>query len=116
MPQPKPSRRGAPSPPAAPSTQWDAAAVRALRAHLGATQGELAEELGVRQQTVSEWETSAYLPRGASAKLLSLVAEQADFTYRAESSVPIPRQFLTHGNPGPASQSGPSPDATDAPR
>ena len=69
-------------------TEWDAEAVRALRAHLGATQGELAEELGVRQQTVSEWETSAYRPRGASAKLLSMVAEQADFSYVAESSVP----------------------------
>ncbi|MCY4623910.1 MAG: helix-turn-helix domain-containing protein [Chloroflexi bacterium] len=67
--------------------EWDAEAVRALRAHLGATQGELAEELGVRQQTVSEWETSAYRPRGASAKLLSMVAEQADFSYVAESSV-----------------------------
>ncbi len=67
--------------------EWDAEAVRALRAHLGATQGELAEELGVRQQTVSEWETSAYRPRGASAKLLSMVAEQAEFAYVAESSV-----------------------------
>lgn len=70
------------------SRQWDADAVRALRTSLGLTQGELAEELGVRQQTVSEWETNVYKPRGASAKLLSMVAEQADFTYRAESSVP----------------------------
>ena len=67
--------------------EWDAEAVRALRAHLGATQGELAEELGVRQQTVSEWETSVYRPRGAAAKLLSMVAEQAEFAYVAESSV-----------------------------
>ena len=74
----------------AESSLWDAAAVRALREHLGATQGELADELGVRQQTVSEWETSAYRPRGASARLLSMVAEQADFEYRAESSVPEP--------------------------
>lgn len=73
-----------------PSQPWDAATVRALRAHLGATQGELAEELGVRQQTVSEWETSIYRPRGASARLLSMVAELAEFTYRAESSVTPP--------------------------
>ena len=45
------------------------------------TQDELAAELGVRQQTVSEWETGQYLPRGASAKLLSLVAERAGFEY-----------------------------------
>ena len=62
--------------------------MRALRSHLGATQGELAGELGVRQQTVSEWETSAYQPRGASARLLSMVAEEAEFTYFAESYVP----------------------------
>lgn len=72
----------------AESTLWDAASVRALRERLGATQGELADELGVRQQTVSEWETGVYRPRGASARLLSMVAEQNDFPYRAESSAP----------------------------
>jgi len=61
---------------------WDARRVRALREHLGLTQGSLAEELGTRQQTVSEWETGRYEPRGASAKLLTLVAERAGFEYR----------------------------------
>ncbi len=69
------------------SRQWDGDAVRALRAHLGVTQGELAEEMGVRQQTVSEWETGVYRPRGASVTLLSMVAERTSFTYRAESSI-----------------------------
>ncbi len=67
----------------APRGGWDAAQVRALRAHLGATQRRLADELGVRQQTVSEWETGAYQPRGASARLLSIVAERAGFRYDA---------------------------------
>ena len=65
---------------------WDAGRVRALRRHLGLSQNALAEELGVRQQTVSEWETGQYRPRGASARLLALVAERADFPYQVEGS------------------------------
>ena len=60
---------------------WDASQVRALRQHLGLSQRELAEELGTRQQTISEWETGLYQPRGTSARLLTLVAERAGFEY-----------------------------------
>lgn len=60
---------------------WDAKLVKALRHHMGLTQAEFAQELGVRQPTVSEWETGAYGPRRASSKLLTLVAEQAGFPY-----------------------------------
>jgi DNA-binding transcriptional regulator YiaG len=63
--------------------QWDADGIQALRRHLGLTQSELSEELGTRQQTVSEWETGMYKPRGASAKLLSMIAEKARFKYDA---------------------------------
>ena len=63
--------------------EWDCASVRALRQHLGMTQQELSDELGVRQQTISEWETGQYQPRGPSAKLLSIVAERAGFEYNA---------------------------------
>ena len=49
---------------------WEAGQVRALRRHLGLSQEGLADELGTRQQTVSEWETGRYRPRGASVKLL----------------------------------------------
>ena len=62
---------------------WDAPRVQALRHHLGLTQQELSEQLGTRQQTISEWETGMYAPRGASATLLSLIAEQARFRYDA---------------------------------
>ncbi|OGO30243.1 MAG: hypothetical protein A2Z29_09020 [Chloroflexi bacterium RBG_16_56_11] len=60
---------------------WDGRSIQALRRHLGLTQQELSERLGTRQQTISEWETGMYRPRGASATLLSMVAEQARFRY-----------------------------------
>jgi DNA-binding transcriptional regulator YiaG len=62
---------------------WDSSSVHALRKHLGLTQQELAEELSMRQQTISEWETGQYEPRGASAALLSIIADRADFSYQA---------------------------------
>ena len=62
---------------------WDSQRIQDLRRHLGLTQRELAERLGTRQQTISEWETGMYQPRGASATLLSIVAEQSKFKYTA---------------------------------
>jgi DNA-binding transcriptional regulator YiaG len=64
--------------------QWSKEEVRALRQHLNLTQARLAEELGTRQQTISEWENGMYRPRGASATLLSIVAERSGFTYKAK--------------------------------
>ena len=61
--------------------RWDGKSVQALRRHLGLTQQELSEKLGTRQQTISEWETGMYRPRGTSATLLSFIAEQARFKY-----------------------------------
>lgn len=66
---------------------WEAGDVRALRRRLGLSQQEMARELGMRQQTVSEWETGQYRPRGASARLLSIIAEGAGFEYEARSAV-----------------------------
>jgi DNA-binding transcriptional regulator YiaG len=63
---------------------WNARQVKALRQHLGLTQEGMAAELGARQQTVSEWETGQYQPRGTSARLLTLIAERGGFRYRAE--------------------------------
>jgi DNA-binding transcriptional regulator YiaG len=63
--------------------RWDGENIQALRRHLGLTQRELSEKLGTRQQTISEWETGMYRPRGASATLLSMIAEQARFKYDA---------------------------------
>ncbi len=56
---------------------WDAEGVRRLRERLGVTQAELADRIGTRQQTVSEWETRASSPRRMSQRLLRMVAEEA---------------------------------------
>jgi DNA-binding transcriptional regulator YiaG len=65
---------------------WDAGRVKALRRHLDMTQGQMARELGTRQQTISEWETGLYSPRGLSERLLSMVAERAGFQYGAQAA------------------------------
>lgn len=62
--------------------QWSSRSVRALRKHMGMTQQQMAEELGTRQQTISEWETGMYRPRGGMNRLLTLVAERAGFEYQ----------------------------------
>jgi DNA-binding transcriptional regulator YiaG len=59
--------------------RWDADMIRALRAYLDVNQQQMAEMLGVRQQTVSEWETSAYTPTRSRSKYLTMVAEQKGF-------------------------------------
>jgi DNA-binding transcriptional regulator YiaG len=66
---------------------WDGQQVRALRQHLKLTQARLADELGTRQQTISEWETGMYKPRGTSATLLTLVAERSGFKYTANAKI-----------------------------
>ena len=63
--------------------QWNSQHIQALRRHLGLTQRELADKLGTRQQTISEWEKGMYTPRGTSSTLLSIVAERAKFEYQA---------------------------------
>ncbi len=62
---------------------WTGDAIKALRRHMGLTQAQFAEELGTRQQTISEWETGVYRPRGTAAKLLTILAERAAFDYTA---------------------------------
>ena len=55
--------------------------------HLGSTQQQLAETLGTRQQTISEWETGMYRPRDASVTILNIIAERAEFVFQADSKV-----------------------------
>jgi DNA-binding transcriptional regulator YiaG len=65
--------------------EWDAKRIRALREHMGMTQQQMADELEVRQQTISEWETGVHKPHRSTQKTLSLVAERAGFVYQTEA-------------------------------
>lgn len=58
---------------------WNQSAVRALRKHMGLTQEKFAHELGVRRQTVSEWENGVYAPDRSTTKHLELIANQRAF-------------------------------------
>jgi hypothetical protein len=60
---------------------WTGSMIYALRAHLGISQAELADKLGVRQQTISEWENQIYQPTRSRSKHLNLVAERAGFDF-----------------------------------
>ena len=60
---------------------WDGELIKALRLYMDMTQGQFAQELGMRQQTISEWEKGVYVPTRASSNLLSRVAKEAGFTY-----------------------------------
>lgn len=64
---------------------WTADAIRALREHMSLTQREMADELEVRQQTISEWETSLHTPHRSTQKVLSMIAERVDFKYEVSS-------------------------------
>lgn len=63
---------------------WDPERIKALREHLGMTQRQMADELGVRQQTISEWELGVYVPRRSTRKYLSLIAERVGFEYGSD--------------------------------
>jgi putative transcriptional regulator len=64
--------------------EWDARRIRALREHMGMTQQQMADELEVRQQTISEWETGIHKPHRSTQKTLSMVAERAGFVYQVD--------------------------------
>jgi DNA-binding transcriptional regulator YiaG len=60
---------------------WSGDAIKALREHMSLTQREMADELEVRQQTISEWETNLHTPHRSTQKVLSMIAERVDFKY-----------------------------------
>lgn len=76
---------------------WDAGGVRALRRFLGLTQEDLSTRLGIRQQTISEWEVGKHRPRGASRTLLNVIAEQAGFAYDVATAARAPEEESAGG-------------------
>ncbi len=73
--------------------KWSPHQIKALRDYLGLTQRQMADELAVRQQTVSEWETGLHSPHRSTKKALTMVAERAGFVYdvSAQSDTPNPQ-------------------------
>ncbi len=65
---------------------WSGERVKALREFAGWSQQDLADQLGMRQQTVSDWETGRYGPRRSSSVLLEFIAERVGFPYRADET------------------------------
>lgn len=61
------------------SDVWTGEQVKKLRRLAGLTQGQLAGELAIRQQTVSDWESGVYLPRRSTSKQLSELARRLGF-------------------------------------
>jgi DNA-binding transcriptional regulator YiaG len=58
---------------------WNADTIKALRIAKGLNQEQFAIELGVRRETVSEWENSKYEPDRSKCKLLNIIAKQVNF-------------------------------------
>ena len=56
--------------------KWDAKTIKNARNAKNIKQVEMAESLGCRQQTVSDWELGYYTPKNAYQKLLSMYFER----------------------------------------
>lgn len=95
-----------PSPNRKKKEQWDSKRIRALREHLGMTQCQMAEELQVRQQTISEWEVGLHTPHRSTQKVLSMVAEKAGFSYVVDSKMDTKLEEQRSDNDSQQSQEG----------
>ncbi|MEO1388657.1 MAG: helix-turn-helix transcriptional regulator [Cyanobacteria bacterium J06634_6] len=65
---------------------WNADAIKALRTYQKLNQAQFASELGVRRETVSEWENNKYEPDRSKCKLLNMIAKQADFAQASDDA------------------------------
>ncbi len=68
--------------------EWTSENVYLLRKHLGETQQEFADRLGLkRRQTVTDWEQGRFLPGSITGRFLDLIAADAGFTERAAAKL-----------------------------
>lgn len=58
--------------------KWNAESIKNLRSKYNLKQAQIAEELGCRSQTVSEWEMGKYAPKNAYIKLLDMFEKKMD--------------------------------------
>ena len=72
---------------------WNSSTIKSLRVYADMSQTDLAQRVGVRQQTISEWETDTYRPRGASVKMLNMIGVEFGYDFRSISS-----NVFTKGN------------------
>ncbi|MBI21495.1 MAG: hypothetical protein CL780_04535 [Chloroflexi bacterium] len=81
---------------------WNSKTIKSLRVYTDMSQTDLAQKVGVRQQTISEWETETYRPRGASIKMLNMIASDFGYDFRTnlEKKILIPgkTQIRSFGN------------------
>jgi len=73
-----PAPRPRSAPPAEEPGEWTPGRIKQMRNNLGVSQGELARRMGVRQATVSDWETGKQSPSPMARRLLDRIAGGTD--------------------------------------
>ena len=69
-----PAPRPSTAPPAERPSEWTPGRIQRLRTELGMSQAAFAERMGVRQATVSDWETGKQSPSPMARRLLDRIA------------------------------------------
>lgn len=67
---------------------WTPENIFLLRKHLGDTQEEFMERVGIRRRiTITEWEAGRGKPSGEAQRLLDIIANDAGFTERVAAQL-----------------------------